>query len=433
MNNILKIIFVFVTFILADRASFSQQNWTMIQSPVTKDLRNVFFADSLKGWIGGDSGVVLHTVNNGQNWFLQNTGLTGPVLSVFFINESTGYALSWEFDSNPPNYFGTRILKTTNSGSNWTNYLFRDTNLFLNTIYFTDFQNGYMAGSEGKIYYTSNSGSEWIRSTVDSALITAFPVEKIKFVNAMTGFAAGGAFDIAGMIWKTTNKGRSWRADVVGPEPLNDFYIFDSSNIIFVGGDFEFGASKLITSNGGNNWNYSEFGVFGVSKSISYRTPSEGWISLGIVDSFLVTTNSGADWNLRETPAGAQIYDLQFTNASNGWAVGKNGVILKFTETPVTVSGNYSGAAETAELYQNYPNPFNPVTWISYRLQKQSNVSLKVYDILGNEIATLVNEKKNAGSYKAEFNGSNLSSGIYYYKMETVGNIRDTKRMVLLK
>ena len=88
-------------------------------------------------------------------------------------------------------------------------------------------------------------------------------------------------------------------------------------------------------------------------------------------------------------------------------------------------------------LSQNYPNPFNPVTVIKYEIPGQNrndnrNVQLKVYDILGKEIAILVNEIKSAGSYEVEFNGAELPSGIYIYRL-TAGNFADSKKLVLLK
>jgi hypothetical protein len=87
-------------------------------------------------------------------------------------------------------------------------------------------------------------------------------------------------------------------------------------------------------------------------------------------------------------------------------------------------------------LYQNSPNPFNPTTIIKYQIPKTSFVSLKVYDILGNEVATLVNEERAAGMYKVEFTPASgnreLVSGIYFYKL-TVGNFVETKKMVFLK
>ena len=84
------------------------------------------------------------------------------------------------------------------------------------------------------------------------------------------------------------------------------------------------------------------------------------------------------------------------------------------------------------ELKQNYPNPFNPVTHISYSLPVKSNVKLAVYDLLGREITVLVNNKSEAGIYNVEFDGSKLSSGIYYYALITNGFIQ-TKKLVLIK
>jgi hypothetical protein len=93
-------------------------------------------------------------------------------------------------------------------------------------------------------------------------------------------------------------------------------------------------------------------------------------------------------------------------------------------------------------LSQNYPNPFNPITNFEYRISNSEFVSLKVYDVLGNEIATLVNEEKPAGEYKVQFDISNLSggisakggyaSGVYFYQLKA-GNYIETKKMVLLK
>jgi hypothetical protein len=83
-------------------------------------------------------------------------------------------------------------------------------------------------------------------------------------------------------------------------------------------------------------------------------------------------------------------------------------------------------------LYQNYPNPFNPVTTISYSLPKTANVQIKVFDLLGREIATLVNEVKPVGSYKVKFDGSQLTSGIYFYQMKA-GDFISTKKLILLK
>ena len=84
------------------------------------------------------------------------------------------------------------------------------------------------------------------------------------------------------------------------------------------------------------------------------------------------------------------------------------------------------------KLNQNYPNPFNPVTNMEFGISKSGFVTLKVYDMLGKEVATLVNENLSPGKYTVNFNGSNFASGVYFYRMES-GEFRDIKRMVLIK
>ncbi len=99
---------------------------------------------------------------------------------------------------------------------------------------------------------------------------------------------------------------------------------------------------------------------------------------------------------------------------------------------PVLINSVSAIIPEKFELKQNYPNPFNPVTNLEFGISNLRFVSLKVYNILGNEVASLVNEMKNPGSYTVNFDGSNLSSGIYFYRLET-GGFAETKSMILLK
>jgi hypothetical protein len=82
---------------------------------------------------------------------------------------------------------------------------------------------------------------------------------------------------------------------------------------------------------------------------------------------------------------------------------------------------------------QNFPNPFNPTTSIQYQVSGTSNVTLKVYDVLGKEVATLVNETKVPGKYEIKFDGSNLSSGIYFYTFRTDNGFTATKKLLLMK
>ncbi|MDR3626442.1 MAG: T9SS type A sorting domain-containing protein [Ignavibacteriaceae bacterium] len=87
---------------------------------------------------------------------------------------------------------------------------------------------------------------------------------------------------------------------------------------------------------------------------------------------------------------------------------------------------------KTFTLSQNYPNPFNPSTTINYSLPDESRVTIKVYNVLGKEVETLINEEKNAGNYKVEFKNCNLPSGVYFYKMQA-GNYLEIKKLMLLK
>ncbi len=98
----------------------------------------------------------------------------------------------------------------------------------------------------------------------------------------------------------------------------------------------------------------------------------------------------------------------------------------------VTLISDEPNAPVRYNLSQNYPNPFNPTTTINYTVPKNNFVTIKVYDILGNEVTTLVNEEKNTGDYSVEFNGSNLASGIYFYSMHA-GNYIETKKLILMK
>jgi hypothetical protein len=107
------------------------------------------------------------------------------------------------------------------------------------------------------------------------------------------------------------------------------------------------------------------------------------------------------------------------------------------SQYPINIEDNNLNLPTEFALYQNYPNPFNPSTLISYQLPVSSDVTLNVYDILGNEIATLVNEYKSAGSYEFEFNSNssnvwNLTSGVYFYQLKA-GVYVNTKKMILLK
>ncbi|MBK8553309.1 MAG: T9SS type A sorting domain-containing protein [Ignavibacteria bacterium] len=103
-----------------------------------------------------------------------------------------------------------------------------------------------------------------------------------------------------------------------------------------------------------------------------------------------------------------------------------DGLLVGVTQT------NPNVIPQTYSLSQNYPNPFNPVTKINFSIPKQGIVSLKIYDVLGKEVMTLINETKAIGNYEVEFSGINLASGAYFYRIES-GEFTDIKRMILIK
>jgi hypothetical protein len=127
--------------------------------------------------------------------------------------------------------------------------------------------------------------------------------------------------------------------------------------------------------------------------------------------------------------------DSTLVDSVSGFNGTPNGNITYDTANNCVVTGLQNLQSELPKQYylsQNYPNPFNPVTKINFAIPRSGLVVLKVYDILGKEVATLVNDVKHAGSYLIDFNGSALSSGIYFYRLESNGYV-NTKKMMLIK
>ena len=165
------------------------------------------------------------------------------------------------------------------------------------------------------------------------------------------------------------------------------------------------------------------------------------WLTVsGFYESNLRKFN-GSDWEAIDTigsslsTAGALIC-IAIDKSDNKWIGTTEGGLFVFSEG-VVVSveekiDNISQIPTNFILYQNYPNPFNPRTKINYSIPTRSNVTIRVYDVLGKEITTLVNEEKPSGNYEVEFDGNKLSSGVYFYQLKA-GNYIETKKMILIK
>jgi len=160
---------------------------------------------------------------------------------------------------------------------------------------------------------------------------------------------------------------------------------------------------------------------FDIERSKVIGQTSDGWNKVGFVKgNGNVSVNSNYQFTDRDIPDGTYSYRLK--------QIDFNGNFEYFNlrnEVKIGVPGKFS-------LSQNYPNPFNPTTKINYNLPADAQVKLKVFDITGREVVTLVNEFKTAGYYTADFNASNLSSGTYFYKIES-GAFTDVKRMMIVK
>jgi flagellar hook assembly protein FlgD len=126
------------------------------------------------------------------------------------------------------------------------------------------------------------------------------------------------------------------------------------------------------------------------------------------------------------------LYICKMEADSQGTSIFRDSILMHCQKVTSVLNGNRKSYLSEFQLQQNYPNPFNPTTRINYFVLRSSLVTLKVYDILGKEISTLVNEEKPVGNYKVDFDGSNLSSGVYFYRMQA-GSFIDTKKFILIR
>jgi photosystem II stability/assembly factor-like uncharacterized protein len=412
-------------------SNYSQEpEWKRITSPVNATLTNMSFVNRSTGWISGEQGTIIKTTDGGRNWQIQNSTVTSFITSICFVDENYGWAVTVK--ENFP--FNTLILKTTNGGEEWIAENFQDSSALMRTIFFFDSLHGFIGGSY--IAETNNGGNTWIKATVDSGYLSAYPVYKFKFYNEQFGYACGGAIDIAGVIWRTTDYGANWTATGVSADQVFDLFMFDSLNAITLSGDPEgfFGIAKIKTIDGGLNWGHEELPIFGLSFAIDFRNSNEGWSASGF--KLLSSYDGGETWNEKDLPDSVTVYSIQFVDSLTGFAAGANGLILKYIPSPVSVKSE-GNSFYKFKLNQNYPNPFNSSTQIKFTLPQvkegeTSEVSLKIFDVLGNEVAKLVNDEKPAGTYTATFNATDLPSGVYFYRLQA-GVLSQVKKMIYIK
>lgn len=419
--NLLKPLYL-ISIIALGISNFSHAQWFWQNSiPTSQTLNDIHVFDENTTIAVGEAGTIIKTTDGGTSWILQTSGTNTELYSVYFIDSNTG----WTVGSG-----GGTILKTTNGGTSWTLQGSQNYDP-LYSIFFISSATGWIAGEDNTILKTTNGGIDWIFQQ------GIFPksVRSIFFTDENNGCAAGIDYDGSnyfGVIIKTTDGGTTWTNQWSGNWLLS-IHFTDSNN------GWAAGAGIILkTIDGGTSWNNQITGTSYQLYSIHFSDSNFGWASgydgstySGII---LNTTNGGIIWNHNLIEADTVLHSINFANSNIGWTVGENGTILHTTNGGVSFVEEEQLDELPTEflLTQNYPNPFNPSTKIRYSVPQSSNVMIKVFDILGNEIETLVNEEKPVGTYEITWYAEGLPSGIYFYKIQS-GSFVETKKMILTK
>lgn len=349
------------------------------------NVRSIWFTDSLHGWLGseylGGNGGLLRTSDGGFTYTVQVDSII-RVFDIYYVNNLLGWFTS-----------GSSIYHTSNGGNTWFVQAERPEMGEFMALQFTSTDVGWAGGYIG-LFKTTDGGYNWTQ--VFPAGINPYTVG-IYFLNSLEGWVISQGGLSGPCIFKTSDGGISWE----NQSPLSTI-----------------------------NSRYSD---------IFFKDANNGWV-VGRDQSsnalFLRTTNGGSNWKETDLPTSHTLYKIGFANDEIGWVLSENGSVLHTTNGGTTFIKNENSISQPNSFFleQNYPNPFNPTTKITYQIPNTGFVQLKIYDVLGKEIATLVNEEKLAGNHVVEFRTDDLhlSSGIYFYSMRA-GDFAETKKMILLR
>lgn len=416
MKHFFKILLLVLSLLSVN--SYSQSGWSIQSSGTFENLNAVRFADINTGWVVGNTGVLLKTTNGGNNWFAINTGFNGNNYSIQIISANTIVVGS-------DNY---QYLISTNAGSTW----FRQPGApnagtgFLSSIVFANLLTGYaIDGSSSSIYgvtKTTNGGVTW-----DFADFNVMNPRGIYFYPTTNkGWIVGKKISVN---YAYTTDGSAWTYGQIGDTTKLNAVHFISSTQGMIAGD----RGKIYKStDGGIVWSAQISNSSANLKDVISSNLNQSW-AIGENGTILNTSNGGLNWSSQLSPTTQTLNSIYMTiNSNTGWIVGNQGIILKTVNGGVGVKQISLSVPSEYKLFQNYPNPFNPTTKIKFSITKSEFVKLKIFDSLGKEIAQLVNEELNLGTYETNFNASELPSGIYYYKLETK-DFNETKKLTLLK
>jgi len=430
------ILSVFLVLVMA--SGLLAQTWTKQIIPIATPLNSVWAVSTTVCWAVGPASKIIKTVN-GTTW--TNAAGNLPAATDLYTVSAISDLVCWVGAGDGSLY------KTLDGGTTWTFVpLPAPATVFVDVVHFFNSQIGFVigdpVGGQWCYYWTTNGGTNW----------TFYP--GITAVGTEAGWNNSYCAIDTAHIWFGTNVSKIYKGSLRGgftsgpTASVNSFGVafFDNNNgtgIMTLATNAA--ASNTNSTNGGSVWTNQAFTpaatAFGI-KAIANNFYGYGWLCCAAGTSpgkIYRTTNKGGAWTEQTTTLAAtqNFYAISMANVNCGWAVtgnttaNTNDGVYKYSDVLNGVSNNTT-TPTSFKLEQNYPNPFNPSTTISYSIPKAAFVTLKVYDILGNEVKSLVNEQQLVNNYTITADFSNLTSGVYYYTLKA-GDFTSTKKLMLVK
>ncbi len=396
------------------KISISQDFWQSNNGPSGGVIPVLAFDPStLYIFAGTQSNGIYRSPDTNNSWEQINSGLTNINVRALVILPS-GKILAGTF--------GGGIFISTDHGDLWTSGNSGLTNPFIYSLAISP--NGYIfAGTGQKVFRSTDEGNSWsqISTGFPNATISSLAVNQDGYVFATT---------LGSGLYRTTNNGELWQLKDLGiTNPDIKSVAVNSQGIVFAGtfnGVFR-------STNNGDNWTRTDSGITTTGAVYGFTFNSVGNVFLckfsgGVYRS----TDNGDHWTQFNTGLPTMNIQTLTANTSGNIFAGTTGSGVYKSINTITGFHSSEIIANEFELSQNYPNPFNPVTIIKYELSISDFVSLKVFDVNGKEVRTLVNQKQSPGKYEIEFDGADLAGGVYFYQLD-VNGIKQSHTMVLLK
>jgi photosystem II stability/assembly factor-like uncharacterized protein len=356
---------------------------------------------------------VSYSDNNGSAWYPTNSIRDADKLYSLCFKGNMLFAGS--------NFM---IFRSNNNGKTWTQTAYdgsRVISLASNSQYLFAGSRNTHGRPSGDIECSSDNGNNWTTLTTGVFSIPVYTLA-VNNSNVFAGTDDG--------VYRSTNNGNNWTLSNSGITNTEVSSIALSGTKIFAatsGGVFR-------SNNNGNSWAKFNNGLSDTVVTSLVFTTNENRVFAATASGIFYTTLAGTKWTkLNSGLTNLNILSLCTDNDFIYAGIQDMG-IWKYSLAKMQEDDNnlQSAAPDNFGLLQNYPNPFNPVTKIKYTIAENSNVSLKIFDILGREIVTLVNQQQSTGIYEVTFDANNYSSGIYFYRLQA-GNYNEIKKMILQK